>query len=128
MNSFLERLSGNSRDENGAWLPENRKRVVIARDFVGYDLSAQVPNENGSLELASIASDQAVYEWAVDQYPGVEIILVGRSVGTMGWANLLPFSGCYQGNRDRTIRESSRDRPISEYRSAFGMRYRPFSI
>jgi hypothetical protein len=77
MNEFLEQLSG------------GRKRVVIARDFVGYDLSSRVPNEGGSLELAAIANDRAVYEWAVREYPDADIVAGGRSIGTMGWANLL---------------------------------------
>ena len=78
MNKFLEQLSN------------HRQRVVVARDFVGYDSSSRVPNEDGALEIAAIANDLAVYDWVVGKYPDAEIIVGGRSIGTTGWANLLP--------------------------------------
>ncbi|KAK4073285.1 hypothetical protein Purlil1_13105 [Purpureocillium lilacinum] len=90
MNPFLEDLAGNER-VNGQWLRKNRKRVVIARDFPGYDLSSRVPYLGGSLETAATANDMAVYNWVIAKYPNAEITVVGRSIGTMGWVNLLPL-------------------------------------
>ncbi|KAJ6436725.1 alpha/beta hydrolase family domain-containing protein [Purpureocillium lavendulum] len=90
MNAFLEELAGNRRIE-GEWVPKNRERVVIARDFPGYDLSSQVPNANDSLETAATANDMAVYDWAIETYPKAKITVVGRSIGTLGWVNLLPL-------------------------------------
>lgn len=91
MNDLLEQLAGNVRVK-GAWLPENRKRTIIARDFVGYDLSSKVENKDGGMELAAIANDRAVVQWAADRYathPNTEITVAGRSIGTGGWVNQL---------------------------------------
>ncbi|HET6343696.1 MAG TPA: hypothetical protein VFH51_02140, partial [Myxococcota bacterium] len=91
MNDLLEQLAGNVRVE-GRWLPENRKRTVIARDFVGYDMSTAVVNENGAMEVASQVNDRAVYQWAVDQFghqPTTRFFVGGRSIGTNGWVNEL---------------------------------------
>jgi pimeloyl-ACP methyl ester carboxylesterase len=72
-------------------LSNGRERAVVARDFVGYDLSSPVPSHHdGALEIAAIANDLAVYKWVVDKYPDAEIIVGGRSIGTLGWVNLVP--------------------------------------
>lgn len=69
----------------------DRTCAVIARDFVGYDLSSRVPNENGALEIAAYANELAVYQYAVEMYPDAEIIPFCRSIGGLMLLILLGF-------------------------------------
>ncbi|KAI5465288.1 hypothetical protein BGZ63DRAFT_419873 [Mariannaea sp. PMI_226] len=80
-------------------------RMVIGRDFVGYDASSEVPCHNGALEIAAYTNDVAVLNKLSEKYPECEFILCGRSIGTFFWAGQLhhpkvigaigvvPFSG-----------------------------------
>ncbi|KAK7432986.1 hypothetical protein QQZ08_000457 [Neonectria magnoliae] len=62
---------------------------VVGRDFVGYDLSSQVPFADGALEIAAHANDEAVLDYLEENYPNAKFILCGRSIGTFFWAGQL---------------------------------------